>query len=97
MTTKATAQAVDADEWLHTAISRDSLRRLLIKITGRARDMIIRGGENVYPREIEEVLKVPQHIRFVDSYAMPLSSKVQKFKMRGFEIATRCREAIASE
>jgi fatty-acyl-CoA synthase len=39
---------------------------------------------------------VPQHIRFVDAYPMTLSGKVQKFKMREFEIATRSLEAAAN-
>ena len=40
--------------------------------------------------------KVPEHIRFVDSYPMTLSGKVQKFKMREFEISTRGLEAVAN-
>jgi fatty-acyl-CoA synthase len=52
----ATRRAVDADGWLHTgdlAVMREDGN---CKITGRARDLIIRGGENIYPREIEEFL-----------------------------------------
>ena len=40
--------------------------------------------------------KVPEHIRFVDAYPMTLSGKVQKFKMREFEIATRILEVVAN-
>ena len=40
--------------------------------------------------------KVPEHIRFVDAYPMTLSGKVQKFKMREFEIATRGLEEVAN-
>jgi fatty-acyl-CoA synthase len=108
--------------------------------------MIIRGGENVYPREIEEFLfthpavaeaqvigipderlgetvaawirlkagctadeeeirafcreklayfKAPQYIRFVDAFPMTLSGKVQKFKMREFEIESRGLREVA--
>jgi fatty-acyl-CoA synthase len=53
---EATAQAVDADGWLHTGDLALMRPDGYFKITGRARDMIIRGGENVYPREIEEFL-----------------------------------------
>ncbi|MBQ6841795.1 MAG: AMP-binding protein [Firmicutes bacterium] len=53
---EATAQAIDKDGWLHTgdmaAVDEDGY----YKITGRLKDMIIRGGENLYPLEIEEFL-----------------------------------------
>ncbi|VEG47122.1 acyl-CoA synthetase [Mycolicibacterium flavescens] len=51
-----TAEAIDADGWMHTgdiAVMDDAG---YISITGRIKDMVIRGGENVYPREIEEFL-----------------------------------------
>jgi fatty-acyl-CoA synthase len=136
----ATARAVDADGWLHTGDLAVMRPDGYFKITGRAKDMIIRGGENISPREIEELLhthpsvsevqvigipderlgeavvawvrlksgatadeeeiraycrqklayfKVPQYVRFVDSYPTTLSGKVQKFKMRQFEIESR--------
>ena len=53
---EATAQAIDSDGWLHTGDLAVMRPDGYFKITGRARDMIIRGGENVYPREIEEFL-----------------------------------------
>ncbi len=53
---EATAQAVDTDGWLNTGDLALMRPDGYFKITGRARDMIIRGGENVYPREIEEFL-----------------------------------------
>jgi len=53
---EATAAAIDADGWLHSGdigtVDEDGYYR----ITGRIKDMIIRGGENIYPREIEEFL-----------------------------------------
>jgi fatty-acyl-CoA synthase len=53
---EATAQAVDRDGWLHTGDLAVMRTDGCFRITGRARDMIIRGGENIYPREIEEFL-----------------------------------------
>ena len=53
---EATADAIDAARWMHTgdlAIMRDDG---YVNISGRIKDMIIRGGENIYPREIEEFL-----------------------------------------
>ncbi len=51
-----TAEAIDADGWMHTgdlAVMDDAG---YVKIAGRIKDMVIRGGENIYPREIEEFL-----------------------------------------
>ena len=51
-----TAAAIDADGWLHTGDLASMDDRGYCKIAGRLKDMIIRGGENIYPREIEQVL-----------------------------------------
>ena len=51
-----TAEAIDADGWLHTGDLALREPNGYFRITGRLRDMIIRGGENIYPREIEERL-----------------------------------------
>ena len=118
-----------------------------IKITGRAKDMIIRGGENIYPREIEEFLythpqvaevhvtglpdarlgeivlawirlkpahectqeeirdycrgeiahfKIPELIRFVESYPTTVSGKIQKFRIREIEMEERGLETVAT-
>ena len=143
---EATARAIDNEGWLHTGdlgVMRDDG---YIHLTGRAKDMIIRGGENVYPREIEEFLytnpkvaevqvvgipderlgevvlawirlkagenacedeirkfcegkvayfKIPQYIRFVDAFPMTVTGKIQKFKIREFEIKERELETLA--
>jgi fatty-acyl-CoA synthase len=52
----ATAAAIDADGWLHTGDLAARLPSRYFRITGRIKDLVIRGGENIYPREIEEFL-----------------------------------------
>jgi fatty-acyl-CoA synthase len=52
----ATAAAIDAEGWLHSGDMAVRLPNGYYKITGRIKDMVIRGGENIYPREIEEFL-----------------------------------------
>ncbi|MFD2925684.1 AMP-binding protein [Halobacillus naozhouensis] len=53
---EATAAAIDQDGWLHTGDIAVMDAEGYVEITGRMKDMIIRGGENIYPREIEEFL-----------------------------------------
>ena len=53
---EATAAAIDADGWLHTGDLCSMDARGYCKVEGRLKDMIIRAGENIYPREIEELL-----------------------------------------
>jgi fatty-acyl-CoA synthase len=53
---EATASAIDVDGWLHTGDLGTMDERGYCKIQGRLKDMIIRGGENIYPREVEAVL-----------------------------------------
>lgn len=132
-----TARAIDAEGWLHTGDLAVMDERGYCKITGRIKNMIIRGGENVYPREVEEYLythpkisdvqvygvpdrkygeqvmaavilkkgvamgeeevrefcrgkianyKIPRYVKFVDSYPMTASGKIQKFKLREMAI-----------
>ena len=67
----ATAQAIDADGWLHTG---DLARRLpngYFKITGRIKDMIIRGGENIYPKEIEDFIYTNPKVKDVQVIGVP--------------------------
>ena len=51
-----TSEAIDADVWMHTGDLATMDEEGYVNIVGRIKDMIIRGGENVYPREIEEYL-----------------------------------------
>lgn len=69
--TEATQKAIDADGWLHSGDLAVKTRDGFYKITGRIKDMIIRGGENIYPREIENYLyQIPQ-IEAVEVAAVP--------------------------
>ena len=133
-----TREAIDEAGWMHTGDLAVLDGAGYCNIVGRVKDMIIRGGENVYPREIEEFLyrhpkvqevsvfgvpdlrlgeqiaawiklrdgasattdeiktfcrdqiahyKIPFHIRFVDSFPMTVTGKIQKFQMRDAMVA----------
>jgi fatty-acyl-CoA synthase len=126
-------ETIDAAHWLHSGDLAVMDAEGYVQIVGRIKDMIIRGGENVYPREVEEFLythpsiqevqvfgiahekygeevcawvqlregqqiaaediiafcqdqithfKIPRIIRFVDTFPMTVTGKIQKFKMR---------------
>ena len=128
-----THEAIDADGWMHTGDLATMDAEGYVNIVGRIKDMVIRGGENIYPREIEEFLyahpkvldvqvvgipdqrfgeelcawiilregerlsedevreyckgqiahyKIPRYIRFVDSFPMTVTGKIQKFLIR---------------
>jgi fatty-acyl-CoA synthase len=66
-----TEEVIDEDGWLHTGDLAIMDENGYVKITGRATDMIIRGGENVYPREIEEFLYTHPEISDVQVYGVP--------------------------
>jgi fatty-acyl-CoA synthase len=68
---EATATAIDADGWLHTGDLATMDASGYCKITGRLKDMIIRGGENIYPREIEEFLYTCPKIADVQVVGVP--------------------------
>jgi len=68
---EATAAAIDPDGWLHTGDLACRLPDGNFRITGRLRDMIIRGGENIYPKEIEEFLYTHSKIRDVQIIGVP--------------------------
>jgi fatty-acyl-CoA synthase len=137
---ESTREAIDEARWMHTGDLATMDEEGYVNIVGRIKDMIIRGGENVYPREIEEFLythpaiadvqvigvpderygeevcawvvlreggeldeeelrefcrgsiarfKIPRYVRFVDSFPMTVTGKIQKFKMREVEIEER--------
>jgi fatty-acyl-CoA synthase len=148
---EGTAQVIRADGWLRTGDLGVMRGDGCIHLTGRSRDVIIRGGENIYPREVEEFLythpkvdeaqvvgipnarlgeivaawvrlkpglvpdlnvteeeikefcrgqiayyKIPEHVRFVTEFPATLSGKIQKYKMREFEIEARGLQSVAS-
>ena len=68
---EATAQAIDKDGWLHTGdlctVDEDGY----YKVVGRIKDMIIRGGENIYPKEIEECLYTCDKVSDVQGIGVP--------------------------
>ena len=75
---EATAAAIDADGWLHTGDL--ALRRPdgYYSITGRIKDLVIRGGENIYPREIEEFLFTHPAIEQVSVVGVPDAKYVEE-------------------
>jgi fatty-acyl-CoA synthase len=145
---EGTAQVIRPDGWLHTGDLGILRPDGCIHLTGRSKDVIIRGGENIYPREVEEFLyshpkvdeaqvvgipnarlgeivaawvrlapgteateeeikefckgqiayyKIPEHVRFVTEFPATLSGKIQKYKIREFEIEARGLQSVASE
>ncbi len=67
----ATAEAIDKNHWLHTGDLGIKDKNGNFQITGRIKDMIIRGGENIYPREIEEFLYKMPGIKDVQIAGIP--------------------------
>jgi fatty-acyl-CoA synthase len=68
---EATRNAIDKEGWLHTGDLAVMDQNGYVKITGRLKDMIIRGGENIYPREIEEFLYTHPKIKDVQVVGVP--------------------------
>jgi fatty-acyl-CoA synthase len=66
-----TAQAIDAARWMHTGDLATMDAEGYCNIVGRIKDMVIRGGENVYPREIEEFLYRHPKIQDVQVFGVP--------------------------
>ncbi len=68
---KATAAAIDKDGWLHTGDLACRTKEGNYRITGRLKDMIIRGGENIYPKEIEEFIYTHPKVSDVQVIGVP--------------------------
>ena len=68
---EATAEAITPDGWLHTGDLGEMDEEGYLRITGRSKDMIIRGGENVYPREIEEYIYGMEGVQDIQVVGVP--------------------------
>jgi fatty-acyl-CoA synthase len=68
---KRTAETIDAGRWMHTGDLATMDEQGYVRIVGRSKDMVIRGGENVYPREIEEFLYTHPKIADVQVIGVP--------------------------
>jgi len=100
-----TNEVIDEEGWLHTGDLAVMDEDGYVRITGRAKDMIIRGGENVYPREIEEFLYTHPDVSDVQVYGVPdekYGEKVaaavrlrQGSELTAEDIKDYCRENIA--
>ena len=66
-----TAKVIDSDDWLHTGDLAIMDENGYCKITGRIKQMIIRGGENIYPKEIEEFLYTHPKVSDIQVYGVP--------------------------
>ncbi len=68
---EGTAKAIDKDGWLHSGDLAIKSEDGFYQITGRIKDMIIRGGENIYPREIENYLFLLPQVELVEVVGLP--------------------------
>ena len=68
---EATAQVIDKDGWLHSGDLATVDENGYYSITGRIKDMIIRGGENIYPKELEEFLYTRPEVQDVQVIGVP--------------------------
>ena len=66
-----TTEAIDAKGWMHTGDLATMDDEGYVKIVGRSKDMVVRGGENVYPREIEEFLDRHPEVQDVQVVGVP--------------------------
>jgi fatty-acyl-CoA synthase len=103
---EATAEAIDAARWMHTGDLATLDDEGYVNIVGRIKDMIIRGGENIYPREIEEFLYTHTDVSDVQVIGVPSERYGEEVmawvKLRqgatasGDDLAAFCRGKIAT-
>lgn len=101
-----TSRAIDSDGWLHTGDLAIMDENGYCKITGRIKQMIIRGGENIYPREIEEFLYTHPKVSDVQVYGVPdkkygeqvMAAIIVKkgMEMTEEEVKAFCKDRIAN-
>ena len=70
---KATAESIDGEGWMHTGDLAVMDEQGYVRIVGRSKDMIIRGGENIYPRELEEFFFTHPAVADVQVIGVPCS------------------------
>jgi fatty-acyl-CoA synthase len=92
---EATASAIDGEGWLHTGDLAVMDENGYCKITGRMKDMIIRGGENIYPREIEEFLYT--HPKILDVQVVGIPSEKYGEEVAAFIILREGEKAEGEE
>src|SRR5690606_38830995 len=68
---KATSETVDADGWLSSGDLATMNERGFVQIVGRSKDMVIRGGENIYPREIEDTMRAIPGVADAQVFGVP--------------------------
>jgi fatty-acyl-CoA synthase len=88
---EATKRAVDEDGWLHTGDLATMRPDGYFRVTGRAKDMIIRGGENIYPREVEEFLYTHPKVSDVQVIGLP-DAKLGETVAAWIRVKERCTE-----
>jgi fatty-acyl-CoA synthase len=103
---EATRQAIDPARWMHTGDLATMDEQGYVNIVGRIKDMIIRGGENIYPREIEEFLYGHPDIADVQVIGIPSEKYGEEVmawvklregaKPNGDELAAWCKDKIAT-
>jgi fatty-acyl-CoA synthase len=103
---EATRQAIDAGRWMHTGDLATMDDDGYLNIVGRIKDMIIRGGENVYPREVEEFLYTHPDVADVQVIGVPSERYGEEVMawvrpregavITGDDLATYCRGRIAT-
>ncbi|PJW13368.1 AMP-binding protein [Geobacillus sp. Manikaran-105] len=92
---EATNEAIDQDGWLHTGDLAVMDENGYFRITGRLKDMIIRGGENIYPREIEEFLY--KHPKILDVQVVGVPDEVYGEEVMAWIILKDGETATAEE
>ena len=103
---EATRQAIDTGRWMHTGDLATMDEQGYVNIVGRIKDMIIRGGENIYPREIEEFLYGHPDIADVQVIGVPSEKygeevmawvkRREDTKVTGDELAAWCKGKVAT-
>jgi fatty-acyl-CoA synthase len=86
---KATAETIDQARWMHTGDLATMDYEGYVNIVGRIKDMILRGGENIYPREIEEFLYTHEAIADVQVIGIP-SEKYGEEVMAWVKLKNEC-------